>query len=343
VAEPISDAAADFLTGVRMPAFPGESCELTIAEITALTRATLRSGSPSDLTIRNVAPLDTAGAADISFLDDARHVGELVTTRAGACLLAPRFADAAPSRLVVLLTDEPYRAFVTVARALFPSALRPSSLFDAAGRAAGAQVHSSARLEAGVIIDPLAVIGPRAEIGAGTVIAAGAGVGPDVRIGRQCAVGAGATILHAFIGDRVIVHPGARIGQDGFDYLSGPKRHEKIRQTGRVIVQDDAEIGANSAIDRGSIRDTVVGEGSKIDNLVQIAHNVSIGRHCLIAAQTGLAGNVTVGDFVTIGGQAVVAGNIAVGDGAVISERSLVISDVPGDARFPGMSEGGKT
>jgi UDP-3-O-[3-hydroxymyristoyl] glucosamine N-acyltransferase len=343
VAEPISDAAADFLTGVRMPAFPGDGCELTIAEIAALARAALRSGSPPDLTIRNVAPLDTAGAADISFLDDAKHVGELVTTHAGACLLAPRFADAAPSRLVVLLTDEPYRAFVTVARALFPSALRPSSLFDAAGRAAGAQVHSSARLEAGVTIDPLAVIGPRAEIGAGTVIAAGARVGPDVRIGRQCAIGAGATILHAFIGDRVIVHPGARIGQDGFAYLSGPRGHERIPQTGRVIVQDDAEIGANSAVDRGSIRDTVVGEGSKIDNLVQIAHNVSIGRHCLIAAQTGLAGNVTVGDFVTIGGQAVVAGNIAVGDGAVISKRSLVISDVPGDASFPGMSEGGKT
>jgi UDP-3-O-[3-hydroxymyristoyl] glucosamine N-acyltransferase len=326
-----------------MPAFLGESCALTIAEIVALTRATLRSGSPPDRSIRNVAPLDSAGAADISFVDDAKRVGELVTTRAGACLVAPHLADAAPSGLILLLTDEPYRAFVTVARALFPSALRPSSLFDVGGRAAGAQVHSSARLEAGVTIDPLAVIGPRAEIGAGTVIAAGAGVGPDVRIGRQCAVGAGATILHAFVGDRVIVHPGARIGQDGFGYLSGPKGHEKVPQTGRVIIQDDAEIGANSAVDRGSIRDTVIGEGTKIDNLVQIAHNVTIGRHCLIAAQTGLAGNVTVGDFVTIGRQATVAGDIAIGEGAVVAERSLVISDVPAGVRFPGMSEGGKT
>jgi UDP-3-O-[3-hydroxymyristoyl] glucosamine N-acyltransferase len=343
VAEHISDAAADFLTGLRMPAFLGESYELTIAEIAALTRATLRSGPPPDRRIRNVAPLDTAGAADISFLDDAQHAGELVTTRAGACLVAPRFADAAPSELVVLVTDEPYRAFVTVARALFPAALRPSSLFEAGGRAAGAQVHSTARLEAGVTIDPLAVIGPRAEVGAGTVIAAGAGVGPDVRIGRQCAVGAGATILHAFIGDRVIVHPGARIGQGGFDYLSGPKGHEKVPQTGRVIIQDDAEIGANSAIDRGTLRDTVIGEGTKIDNLVQIAHNVSIGRHCLIAAQTGLAGGVTVGDFVTIGRQAAVAGDVTIGEAAVIAERSRVISDVPGGARFPGISEGGKT
>jgi UDP-3-O-[3-hydroxymyristoyl] glucosamine N-acyltransferase len=326
-----------------MPAFLGESCELTVVEVAALTRATLRPGSPPDRSIRNVAPLDTAGAADICFLDDAKHVGELVTTRAGACLLAPRFADAAPSGLVVLLTDDPYRAFLMVARALFPSALRPSSLFDTGGRAAGALVHPSARLEAGVTVDPLAVIGPRAEIGAGTVIAAGAGVGPDVRIGRQCAVGAGATILHTFIGDRVIVHAGACIGQDGFAYLSGPKGHEKVPQTGRVIIQDAAEIGANSAIDRGSIRDTVIGEGTKIDNLVQIAHNVSIGRHCLIAAQTGLAANVTVGDLVTIGRQAAIAGDITIGEGAVVAERGRVISDVPGGARFPGISEGGKT
>jgi UDP-3-O-[3-hydroxymyristoyl] glucosamine N-acyltransferase len=326
-----------------MPAFPGESCELTVAEIAALTGATLRPGMALDQRIGNVAPLDTAGAADISFLDDAKRAGELVTTRAGACFMAPHFADAAPSGLVVLVTDEPYRAFVAVARALFPSALRSSSLFDAGGRAAGAQVHASARLEAGVTIDPLAVIGPRAEIGTGTVIAAGAGVGPDVRIGRQCAVGAGATILHALIGDRVIVHSGARIGQDGFGYLSGPRGHEKIPQTRRVIIQDDAEIGANSTVDRGSVRDTVIGEGTKIDNLVQIAHNVSIGRHCLIAAQTGIAGNVTVGDFVAIGGQAAVAGDVAIGEGAVVAERSRIISDVPGGTHFPGLSEGGKT
>jgi UDP-3-O-[3-hydroxymyristoyl] glucosamine N-acyltransferase len=326
-----------------MPAFLGESCELTIAEIVALTRATLRSGPPPDRPIRSVAPLDAAGTADISFLDGAKHAGELAATRAGACLMAPHFADGAPAGLVVLLTDEPYRAFVAVARALFPSALRPSSLFEAGGRVAGAHVHPSARLEANVTVDPLAVIGPRAEIGAGTVIAAGAGVGPDVCIGRQCAIGAGASILRAFIGDRVIVHPGARIGQDGFGYLSGPRGHEKVPQTGRVIIQDDAEIGANSAIDRGSIRDTLIGEGTKIDNLVQIAHNVAIGRHCLIAAQAGIAGNVTVGDFVSIGAQAGVAGDVAIGEGAVVAERSRVVADVPRGARFPGMPGGGKT
>ncbi len=157
------------------------------------------------------------------------------------------------------------------------------------------------------LIDPLAVIGPRAEIGAGTLIAAGAALGPDVCIGRHCAIGAGATIMNALIGDRVIIHPGARLGQDGFGYLRDAQGYRKIPQTRRVIIQDDVEIGANATIDRGSIRDTVIGEGTKIDNLVQIAHNVRVGRHCLIAAQTGIAGGVTVGDFVTMGGQVGVA------------------------------------
>ncbi len=134
-------------------------------------------------------------------------------------------------------------------------------------------MHPTARLEAGVTIDPLAVIGPRAEIGAGTLIGAGAVIGPDVRIGRDCAIGADASILCALIGDRVIIHPGARIGQDGFGYLPSAKGHQKIPQTRRVIIQDDVEIGANTTIDRGATRDTVIGEGTKIDNLVQIGHN----------------------------------------------------------------------
>ena len=185
----------------------------------------------------------------------------------------------------------PYRAFVAVARALFPEALRPSSMFGASGQAPGSQVHASARLEAGVTVDPLAVIGPGAEIGAGTLIAAGAVIGPKVAIGRGCHIGAGVTVLHALIGDRVIIHPGARIGQDGFGFLPSAQGHQKIPQNRRVIIQDDVEIGANITIDRGSTRDTVIGEGTKIDNLVQIAHNVRIGRHCLIAGQTGISGS----------------------------------------------------
>jgi len=310
--------------------------ELTIEEIVTLTRAKPRVGDPLDRRIVNFAPLDTAAASDISFLDNRKYIGALAITRAGACFVAPHYETSAPQGPVVLVTAEPYRAFVTVARVLFATALRPSSVFGVGGCSQHAHVHPSARLEAGVTIDPLAVVGPSAEIGAGTVIAAGAVIGPGVCIGRDCAVGAGATILYALIGDRVIIHPGARIGQDGFGYLPSPQGHQKIPQTRRVIIQDDVEIGANTTIDRGATRDTVIGEGTKIDNLVQIAHNCSIGRHCVIVSQSGIAGSVNVGDFVMIGGQAAVSDHLTIGSGAVLAGRSGVISDVPAKARWGG-------
>jgi len=232
---------------------------LTIEEIAALTRAKPRAGDPLDRRISNIAPLDTAVGSDISFLDKAQFLDALAVTRAGACFIGPRFEAQAPQGLTVLVTPDPYRAFVAVTRALFPDALRPSSLFGVKGRSKDAHVHASARLEANVTVDPLAVIGADAEIGAGTVIAVGAVIGPRVCIGRDCAIGAGATIQHALIGDRVIIHPGTRIGQDGFGYMPSPQGHQKIPQTRRVIIQDDVEIGANSTIDRGSTRDTVIG------------------------------------------------------------------------------------
>ena len=160
----------------------------------------------------------------------------------------------------------------------------------------------TARLEEGVTVDPFVVIGPGAEIGRETMIGAGSVIGPGVRIGRGCVVSPSVTITHALLGDRVFIHPGVRIGQDGFGFIPGGKGHLKVPQTGRVIIQDDVEIGANSTIDRGSNRDTVLGEGTKIDNLVQIAHNVMIGRHCLIAGNAGISGSATIGDFVMMGG-----------------------------------------
>jgi UDP-3-O-[3-hydroxymyristoyl] glucosamine N-acyltransferase len=319
-----------------MPDFIKPSCALTTGEIAALTRAKLREGDPPDRRICNIAPLDSAGPRDISFFDNSKYLGALAGLRAGACLIAPRFAGAAPPGVAVLETAYPYPAFVTVARKLFPDVLRPTSLFETNGRADTARVHATARLEAGVTVDPLAVIGPRAEIGAGSLIGAGTVIGPDVRIGRDCAIGPGATIIHALIGDRVIIHPGARIGQDGFGYLPSAQGHQKVPQTRRVIIQDDVEIGANTTIDRGATRDTVIGEGTKIDNLVQIAHNVSIGRHCLIAAQVGISGSVAVGDFVMFGGQVGVADHTNIGAGAMLGARAGVMSEVPSGARWAG-------
>jgi UDP-3-O-[3-hydroxymyristoyl] glucosamine N-acyltransferase len=316
------------------PIFFKSSQTFSMGEIAALTGAELQGDR--DRRIGNVAALDRAGPADLTFLDNAKYADQLSATQAGACLTNARFAARAPHGLAVLRSREPYRAFVTVARTLFPTALRPSSLFEAGGIAPGASVHPLARLENGVVIDPGAVVGPRAEIGAGTVIGPTAVIGPQVRIGRDCAVGAGASIVHSLLGDRVIIHAGCRIGQDGFGYVMGPQGHAKVPQIGRVIIQDDVEVGANSTIDRGANRDTVIGEGSKIDNLVQIAHNVVIGRHCIIVAQTGISGSVTLEDFVVLAARVGTNNHVTIGEGAQIAAISIVNDDVPPGAKWGG-------
>jgi UDP-3-O-[3-hydroxymyristoyl] glucosamine N-acyltransferase len=316
------------------PIFFRSSQTVSVSEIAALTGAQLQGDA--DRRIDNIAALDRAGPSDLTFLDNAKYAGQLNATRAAACLMSERFVAAAPRHLAVLRSRDPYRAFVTVARTLFPAALRPSSLFEAAGITSAASVHPSARLENGVIVDPGAVIGPRAEIGSGTVIGANAVVGPQVRIGRDCAIGANATVVHALLGDRVIIHPGCRIGQDGFGYVMGSQGHGKVPQVGRVIIQDDVEVGANTTIDRGANRDTVIGEGSKIDNLVQIAHNVVIGRHCVVVAQTGISGSVTLEDFVVLAARVGTNNHVTIGEGAQIAAISIVNDDVPPGAKWGG-------
>jgi UDP-3-O-[3-hydroxymyristoyl] glucosamine N-acyltransferase len=309
---------------------------LSAAEIAALTGAEPYRGADPDRRIFGIAPLDRAGPSDLSLIDNARFLSQLDSTHAGICLATSRFAERAPAGTTVLVAREPYRAFVTTARALFPEALRPSAWSDAARGAQGAAIDPTARLEAGVTVDAGAVIGPRAEIGSGTLIGANAVIGPDVRIGRDCAIGAGTTVSHALIGDRVILHPGVRLGQDGFGYVPGRAGHLKVPQIGRVIVQDDVEIGAGTTIDRGASRDTMIGEGSKIDNLVQIGHNVTVGRHCLIAGQAGISGSVTLGDFVMLGGKAGLADHLTVGEGAQIGAHAGVMHDVPAGAQWIG-------
>ena len=309
---------------------------LSLREIAALTGAEPQQGAELDRRITGIAALDRAAPGDLCFLDSAKFAAPASFCEAGACLTLERLAHLLPSGVRVLCVGAPYRAFVEVARRLYPDALRPSSLFEANGVGAGALVHPSARLESGVAIDPGAVIGPRAEIGAATVIGAGAVVGPNVHIGRDCAIGPNTSIIHALIGDRVIIHPGCRIGQDGFGYLMGAAGLLKVPQIGRVIIQDDVEIGANTTIDRGALSDTVIGEGTKIDNLVQIAHNVLIGRHCILASQTGISGSAVIGDNVMTGGQVGIADHLTIGAGAALGAKSGLMHDVPAGARWVG-------
>ena len=175
-----------------------------------------------------------------------------------------------------------------------------------------------------------------AEIGRGTRVAAGAVIGYRCMVGRDCYIGPGASVTHALLGNRVVIHAGVRIGQDGFGFAMGAHGHLKVPQIGRVIIQDDVEIGANTCVDRGALNDTVIGEGSKIDNLVQIGHNAVLGRHCVIVGQTGIAGSAVLEDFVVMGGQSGVVGHTRIGQGAQIAGGSHVKDDAKPGSRLIG-------
>jgi UDP-3-O-[3-hydroxymyristoyl] glucosamine N-acyltransferase len=319
----------------RIRFFPPSSAP-TLAEVASWCDATLASGADAGRVIRDVAALDQAGRGDLTFLDNPRYLEALKRTQAAAALVAPRHAGAAPSTCAALIVREPYRAMALVMTKLYPSAVKPGSAFGETGISPAASVHPSARLEPGVIVDPGAVIGRGAEIGAGTVIGPNAVIGPEVRIGRDGSVGASTTIGAALIGDRVIIHPGAHIGQDGFGFALGSRGHLKVPQIGRVIIQDDVEIGAGVTIDRGANRDTVIGEGTKIDNLVQIGHNVVIGRHAVLAGQSGVSGSSVIGDFAALGGKAGIAGHLTIGAGAQVAAAAGVMTDIPAGERWAG-------
>jgi UDP-3-O-[3-hydroxymyristoyl] glucosamine N-acyltransferase len=309
------------------PALGPAAVRKSLRELADLTGSETEAGANLSIAIRGAAALDEADWGEITFLEDPQLVARLESTRATACFVASRHRRHVPPTCVALVTEVPTRAFGLALAALFPHAARPTSTFGTAGANPGAIIHPEARLEPGVVVDPGVVIGPRAEIGGASVIGAGSIIGPDVRIGRECAIGALVTIGHALVGNRVVLQPGARIGQDGFCFAAAGERLVKVPHIGRVILQDDVEIGANTTIDRGVTGDTVVGEGTKVASQVQIAAGVTIGRHCAIGAQAGLAREARLGDAAVIGAKArldpwaVVAAGGRVGDGVAVPWR----------------------
>jgi UDP-3-O-[3-hydroxymyristoyl] glucosamine N-acyltransferase len=322
---------------MAQPTFSKEPPSSTLAELAALTKAHLVDPSLGGLKVRGLASLDEAGPMHLAFFDNLKYADQLASTKAGACLVSARFEASVPAHVAVLRAAQPFREFVTIARELYHDALRPQSWFGNAGIAPSAVIDPTAHLEDGVIVDPLAVIGPGVEIGAGTVIGSAAVIGANVRIGRDCNVGAHTAIQSALIGNNVLIHPGCSIGQDGYGFVFfGPGGHLKVPQTGRVVIQNDVEVGAGTTIDRGSLRDTVIGEGTKIDNQVQIGHNVTIGRHCLLAAQIGLAGSLTIGDNVALGAKVGINNHLKIGDGAQVTAMSGVKDDIPANGRWGG-------
>ena len=258
----------------------------------------------------------------ISFLDNRRYLEQLRSTRAGAVIVRSDMLDAVPSGCVPLVTSEPYAAWARIAALFHPAlpvqpGIHPSAIID-----------PDARISPTAQIGPLVVIAARAEIGPGVRIDAGAVIGEAVMIGPGCRIGALASISHAILGSRVYVYAGARIGQEGFGFATTPDGFLTVPQLGRVLLEDDVEVGANSAIDRGSVQDTVIGAGTRIDNMVQIGHNVRTGRCCVIVAQSGISGSTVLEDFVTVAAQAGLTGHLRIGRRARIGAQAGVMADV---------------
>ena len=307
-----------------------------LGEIAQRVNGTLPRGG-AQLMIENVAPIPTAGPRDLTFLHNRKYLSQIAGCRAGACLIGAAHVEKLPDHIMPCLVAEPYSAWARILAHLYPQA---TSL----ARSARLSVTDTPPVQAlpdgvedGCILEPGVRIGDGAQIGRGSFVGANAVIGPQCRIGRHSAIGANCVVQYALLGDRVTLHPGCLVGQDGFGVAMGASRHRKVPQIGRVIIQDDVEIGAGTTIDRGALGDTVIGSGTWIDNQVQIGHNTQIGRHCVIVAQVGIAGSCKIGDFVAIGGQAGLKGHITIGDGAQIAAASAVGTHVPARASYGGV------
>ncbi len=300
---------------------------VSLAELETLTGAAAPETCDRKRTIAGVATLGEASRDCVSFCADPAFMDALSRTGAGACFVTAAGAERAPPGCTPLVTRHPQYAYALAAGRL----VTPRDI-----EACNTAVHPSAGLEDDVVIGRGAVVAQDSEIGEGTRIGPGATIGPGVKIGRHCRIGAAAVVGFALVGDRVHIHAGAVVGEAGFGAAPGPRGLVSLPQLGRVILQDDVRIGANSCVDRGAWDDTVVGERTKIDNLVHIGHNVSVGRDCVMAAYTGISGSCIIGDGCMFGGRAGVIDHITIGDGARIGADAAVMKDVPAGESWAG-------
>lgn len=303
----------------------------TLDEIAQLSGAVLAEGVDGSEVVENVAPLDVAGVSDLSFLDNIKYKEQFKVTKAGACFIQPAMAEHAPEGVALLVSPTPYKSYALAAQAFYPQ-----NKFDA-HVSEHASIHPDATIGAGCRIEPMAVIGANVEIGDHCWIESGAVIADNVQIGAHCRVGSSASVSHAVIADHVTLYPGVRIGQDGFGFAIDPSGYVKVPQLGRVVIGSHVEIGANTCIDRGAGPDTVIGQGTWIDNLVQIGHNVKIGNGCVIVSQVGISGSTVIEDYVVIGGQVGIAGHLKVSTGARIAAQSGIMKNVPPGAEVMGL------
>lgn len=298
-----------------------------IANVALDPRSAKQAGSRQ---FQDVSALDRATDKDISFLDNVKYVETFAASGAGACFVRQKFAHRAPESMALLITDDPYRCFAMIAQYLYPPSKDTPHISEDAVIASSATIGEGCRISAGVIIGERCEIGARCHIGANAVIHSGVVIGDDTHIG------ANSTMSHCLIGKHVIIHRGVHIGQDGFGFALGRDGHLKVPQLGRVVVEDHVEIGSGTCIDRGTGPDTFIGAGTKIDNLVQIGHNVQIGKLCVIVAQTGISGSTRIGDGVMLGGQSGIAGHLRLGNGSRVVAKSGIMNDVPAGETYGG-------
>jgi UDP-3-O-[3-hydroxymyristoyl] glucosamine N-acyltransferase len=306
--------------------------ELTLEQLAVLTRGTILSGA-AQLKLTGFAGLRESGAGDLSFYGSERYLNDLRRTKASAVLVTEGFSGDMPGVALVACANA-YAAFEEVVKRFMP----PPREFRP-GVDPRAAVHPEARLNAErVSVGPCAVIGAGADIGDGTEIGAGCVIGEHVRIGRDCLLHPRVTVCrHCLLGDRVRLHAGVVIGGDGFGYELVGGRHQKIDQLGIVQIDNDVEIGANTTVDRARFGRTWIGEGTKIDNQVMIAHNCMIGRHVIIVAQAGIAGSTRVGDYTVIAAQAGIAGHLDIAPQMTITARAGVTRDIAEKGVYMGM------
>jgi UDP-3-O-[3-hydroxymyristoyl] glucosamine N-acyltransferase len=313
------------------PRFYDNRGPFRLAQLCEVAGVSIPDGAVPDGLIHDIAGLAQAGPPHLSFYDGGRRgKTEFLATKAGWCLVARKIHDDAPKGTVLIPAGPVGRAFAAIARRFYPE-----HEFDI--RAQEQAVHPTARLGQGVVLGPGVIVGPGAEIGDDARIGAYAVIGRGVAVGRRVQIASHTVLAFAYIGDDVLIQAGAKIGGSGFGFSSGADGHMKIPQLGRVIVQDQVEIGANSTIDRGALGDTVIGEGTKIDNLVQIGHNTKIGRHCVLAGQAGISGSVVLGDFVIVGGMAGIADHVTIGDRARLAGLTGVAHDLEGGRDYGGI------
>jgi UDP-3-O-[3-hydroxymyristoyl] glucosamine N-acyltransferase len=290
----------------------------------------LATAAMESVRIAGASELIEADADSISFAASPQYARQLTESGAGAVLISKALAEAVPTNTVAIVCEDPYGVFIDILNIIYPDDTR--RIVAAAAKAS----PESYRLEEDVILGAGVVIGPGAEIGSGTVIGANTVIGAGVAIGRDCVIGAGCVVECAYIGNEVVLQSGVVIGSEGFGFQLKPERHKKIPQLGRVIVQDRVALGANTTIDRGTLSDTVIGEGTKIDNLVQVGHNCRIGRNCVISGMCGLSGSTVLEDGVVMGGGAGTAGHLTVGRGTLVLARSGVSHSFPAGSNIAG-------